>query len=76
MSKQMISRVYSIYSYYGILSVEHALCFVIDNMIVVVIPRWFTQADKSNNKAHTVMIKLAMYSNIYLALILSPTSLV
>ena len=76
MSKQMISRVYSIYSYYEILSVEHALSFVIDIMIVVVIPRWFTQADKSNNKAHTLMIKLAMYSNIYLASILSPTSLV
>ena len=28
------------------------------------IPSRFTQADKSNNKAHTLMIKLAIYSNI------------
>lgn len=55
MSKQVISRVYSIYSYYEILSVEHALSFVIDIMIVVVIPRWFTQADKSTEQqdSHT-----------------------
>ena len=31
------------------------------------IPRRFTQADKSNNEVHTLMIKLAMYSNICLA---------
>ena len=31
------------------------------------IPRRFKQAEKSNNKAHTLMVKLAMYSNICLA---------
>ena len=36
------------------------------------IPKRFTQADKSNNKAHTVMIKLAMYRNICLAFNLIP----
>ena len=36
------------------------------------IPRWFTQADKSNNKAHTLMIILTMYSNIFLAFNLFP----
>ena len=36
------------------------------------IPKRFTQADKSNNKAHTVMIKLVMYRNICLAFNLIP----
>ena len=36
------------------------------------IPQRCTEADKSNNKAHTVMIKLAMYRNICLAFNLIP----
>ena len=36
------------------------------------IPKRFTQADKSNNKAHTPTIKVAMYSNICLAFNLIP----
>ena len=36
------------------------------------IPRRFTQADKSNNKARTLMIKLVMYSNISPAFNLFP----
>ena len=35
-------------------------------------PKRFTQADKSKNKTHTPMIKLAMYSNICLAFNLIP----
>ena len=31
------------------------------------IPRRFAQTDKDDNKAHTLIIKLAMYSNICLA---------
>ena len=37
-------------------------------------PRRFTRADKSNTKAHTLMVKfiVAIYSNIYLLFLFSP----
>ena len=36
------------------------------------IPRRFAEADKEDNKAHTLVIKLVMYSNICLGFYLFP----